>query len=165
MLINNEKDVLFSSSEGINCIKAYLQQRGLSKRESEVVILVVQGLTNKQVANRLCVAEKTVKFHLTNVYKRMKISRRSEIIWSLPLAEFMEKAKTTTPTPATAHTMYPTTSTKAPIGPSTTPQSNPHISNMRNSNNISSNAISNDGTDGGVTPSIPIGSSTVDDSY
>lgn len=94
MLINNEKDVLFSSSEGINCIKAYLQQRGLSKRESEVVILVVQGLTNKQVADRLCVAEKTVKFHLTNVYKRMKISRRSEIIWSLPLAEFMEKAKT-----------------------------------------------------------------------
>ena len=94
MLINNEKDVLFSSSEGINCIKAYLQQKGLSKRESEVVILVVQGLTNKQVADRLCVAEKTVKFHLTNVYKRMKISRRSEIIWSLPLAEFMEKAKT-----------------------------------------------------------------------
>ncbi len=94
MLINNEKDILFSSSEGINCIKSYLQQRGLSKRESEVVILVVQGLTNKQVADCLCVAEKTVKFHLTNVYKQMKISRRSEIIWSLPLAEFIEKAKT-----------------------------------------------------------------------
>ena len=92
MLIN-EKDFLFSSSEGISCIKNYLQQRGLSKRESEVVILVVQGLTNKQVADKLCVAEKTVKFHLTNVYKRMNISRRSEIIWSLPLTEFMDKAK------------------------------------------------------------------------
>ncbi len=92
MLIN-EKDFLFSSPEGISCIKGHLQQRGLSRRESEVVILVVQGLTNKQVADKLCVAEKTVKFHLTNVYKRMKISRRSEIIWSLPLAEFMERAK------------------------------------------------------------------------
>ena len=93
MLINNEKDFLFSSPEGISHIKNYLQLKGLSKRESEVVILVVQGLTNKQVADKLCVAEKTVKFHLTNVYKRMNISRRSEIIWSLPLTEFMDKAK------------------------------------------------------------------------
>ena len=92
-MLTNEKDFLFSSSEGISCIKNYLQQKGLSKRESEVVILVVQGLTNKQVADQLCVAEKTVKFHLTNVYKRMNISRRSEIIWSLPLTEFMDKAK------------------------------------------------------------------------
>ena len=92
-MLTNEKDFLFSSSEGISCIKSYLQQKGLSKRESEVVILVVQGLTNKQVADQLCVAEKTVKFHLTNVYKRMNISRRSEIIWSLPLTEFMDKAK------------------------------------------------------------------------
>ena len=78
-------------------MKTYLQERGLSKRESEVVILVVQGLTNKQVADRLCVAEKTVKFHLTNVYKRMKISRRSQIIWTLPMAQFIENAKDTEP--------------------------------------------------------------------
>ncbi len=79
-------------------MKTYLQERGLSKRESEVVILVVQGLTNKQVADRLCVAEKTVKFHLTNVYKRMKISRRSQIIWTLPMAQFIENAKDNTGT-------------------------------------------------------------------
>ena len=74
-------------------MKTYLQERGLSKRESDVVILVIQGLTNKQVADQLCVAEKTVKFHLTNVYKRMKISRRSQIIWTLPMAQFIENAK------------------------------------------------------------------------
>lgn len=92
-MLTNDKD-LFSSNEGIKFMKAYLQQdKGLSKRESEVVMLVVQGLTNKQVADRLCVAEKTVKFHLTNVYKQMKISRRSEIIWSLPIAEFRESVK------------------------------------------------------------------------
>ena len=95
MLINNDKDFLFSSPVVIKQMKTYLQERGLSKRESEVVILVVQGLTNKQVADRLCVAEKTVKFHLTNVYKRMKISRRSQIIWTLPMAQFIENAKDT----------------------------------------------------------------------
>ena len=93
MLINNDKDFLFSSPIVVKNMKTYLQERGLSKRESEVVILVVQGLTNKQVADRLCVAEKTVKFHLTNVYKRMKISRRSQIIWTLPMAQFIENAK------------------------------------------------------------------------
>jgi len=95
--MNTDKDVLFSSPIIVKHIKDYLQECGLSKRESEVVILVVQGLTNKQVADRLCVAEKTVKFHLTNVYKRMKISRRSQIIWTLPMAQFIEQAKDVEP--------------------------------------------------------------------
>lgn len=92
MLIN-DKDFLFSSQPVVQHIKNYLQEQGLSKRESEVVIFVVQGLTNKQVADHLCVAEKTVKFHLTNVYKRMKISCRSQIIWTLPIKQFIEHAK------------------------------------------------------------------------
>ena len=92
-MLTNDRDFLFSSPVVVKQMKNYLQERGLSKRESEVVILVVQGLTNKQVADQLCVAEKTVKFHLTNVYKRMKISRRSQIIWTLPMAQFIEHAK------------------------------------------------------------------------
>lgn len=96
-MLSNDRDFLFSSPVVVKQMKTYLQERGLSKRESEVVILVVQGLTNKQVADQLCVAEKTVKFHLTNVYKRMKISRRSQIIWTLPMAQFIEHAKDTEP--------------------------------------------------------------------
>jgi len=96
-MLSNDRDFLFSSPVVVKQIRTYLQERGLSKRESEVVILVVQGLTNKQVADQLCVAEKTVKFHLTNVYKRMKISRRSQIIWTLPMAQFIENAKDAEP--------------------------------------------------------------------
>lgn len=81
------------SKEGVDFLKDHLIERGLSKREIEVVVLVLQGLTNKQVADKLCVAEKTVKFHLTNIYKRMKISRRSQIVWTLPLEGFLEKFK------------------------------------------------------------------------
>ena len=87
-----EKDFLFSE-EGIKYLKQHLTEQGLSRRETEVVVLVLQGLTNKQVADKLCVAEKTVKFHLTNIYKRMKISRRSQIVWTLPLGDFLEKFK------------------------------------------------------------------------
>ena len=89
-----EKDFLFSP-KGLEYLKAHLGEKGLSRRETEVVILVLQGLTNKQVADKLCVAEKTVKFHLTNIYKRMKISRRSQIVWTLPLGDFIEKFKDT----------------------------------------------------------------------
>ena len=89
---NIEKDFLFSE-DGIQYLKTYLSEQGLSKRETEVVVLVLQGLTNKQVADKLCVAEKTVKFHLTNIYKRMNISRRSQIVWTLPLGDFVEKFK------------------------------------------------------------------------
>ena len=96
-----EKDFLFSQ-KGIDYLKAHLSQQGLSRRETEVVILVLRGLTNKQVADKLCVAEKTVKFHLTNIYKRMKISRRSQIVWTLPLSDFVEKFKDAPDTANTA---------------------------------------------------------------
>ena len=90
--VAGEKDFFFSE-EGMSYVKAYLSEQGLSRRETEVVVLVLQGMTNKQVADKLCVAEKTVKFHLTNIYKRMKISRRSQIVWTLPLGDFVEKLK------------------------------------------------------------------------
>ena len=91
-MLESERDVIFSS-ERIKKIKAHLFDRGLSKRETDVVLLVVQGLTNRQVADKLCVAEKTVKFHLTNVYKRLKIQRRSEIIWTMPFMRFLDQEK------------------------------------------------------------------------
>ena len=77
------------SEESKKFLKEYLLKKRLSKREIEVVMLVIQGLTNREVAGRLCIAEKTVKFHLTNVYKRLSISRRSQIFWALPLADFI----------------------------------------------------------------------------
>lgn len=80
------------SENSKNFLKTHLAQK-LSRREVEVVVLVLEGLTNREVANQLCVAEKTVKFHLTNIYKKLNISRRSQIIWTLPLSDFIEARK------------------------------------------------------------------------
>ena len=74
-------------------LRRHFLKKNLSKSEVEVVILVLQGLINREVANRLCVAEKTIKFHLGNAYKKLKISRRSQLIWTLPLADFVEVTK------------------------------------------------------------------------
>ena len=70
-------------------LRSHFFKKNLSKSEVEVVILVLQGLINREVANRLCVAEKTIKFHLGNAYKKLNISRRSQLIWTLPLADFV----------------------------------------------------------------------------
>ncbi len=77
------------SKEKKKFLRDYFCSKNLSKCEVEVVILVLQGYTNSKVASDLCVAEKTVKFHLTNVYKKLNISRRTEIVWTLPLADFI----------------------------------------------------------------------------
>ena len=50
----------------------------LTARETEILALVSEGLTNAQVANRLRVSENTVKFHLQNLYLKLKLNNRTE---------------------------------------------------------------------------------------
>jgi LuxR family transcriptional regulator, positive regulator of biofilm formation len=72
-------------------LKDVLTQKGLSNREAEVAELVTKGLSNKEVANQLFVTEKTVKFHLTNIYKKMNVKSRSQlIVWCMPHMAFQE---------------------------------------------------------------------------
>ncbi len=78
-------------------LRDVLISKGLSNREAEVAELVTQGLSNKEVANRLFVTEKTVKFHLTNIYKKMSVKSRAQlIVWCLPHMSFIEKDQTGT---------------------------------------------------------------------
>lgn len=57
-----------------------INQFGLSNREAEVAVLVAKGLSNKEVANQLFVTEKTIKFHLTNIYKKINVKSRAQLI-------------------------------------------------------------------------------------
>ena len=52
----------------------------LTKREAQVAGLVSQGLANKVVAGQLGVAEGTVKIHLHNIYRKLRVSSRQELI-------------------------------------------------------------------------------------
>ena len=56
---------------------------GLSPRESEVLRLVVEGLLNKQIAQRLGITERTVKAHLTSAYQRIGVADRTQAaLWA-----------------------------------------------------------------------------------
>jgi DNA-binding NarL/FixJ family response regulator len=50
---------------------------GLTQRESEVLALMVAGLSNRAIAGRLTVSEETVKTHARGIYRKLDVSDRS----------------------------------------------------------------------------------------
>jgi len=58
----------------------------LTDREQEVVLWAVQGMTNKEIAAQLGVSAKTVKTHLQNVFRKLKVSRRVQLS---PLSSYL----------------------------------------------------------------------------
>ena len=56
---------------------------GISPREREVLALLLDGMPNKLIARRLEISEKTVKSHLTSVYRRIGVDDRTQAaIWA-----------------------------------------------------------------------------------
>lgn len=51
----------------------------LTESERRVVLLVAEGLTNPQIAARLFVSPQTVKTHMKNVFRKLKVSSRTEL--------------------------------------------------------------------------------------
>jgi DNA-binding CsgD family transcriptional regulator len=83
----------------MNKLQNVLIQKGLSNREAELSELVSMGLSNKEVGNQLFITEKTVKFHLTNIYKKLNVKSRAQLIVScLPFMDFSDSVKTETTT-------------------------------------------------------------------
>jgi DNA-binding NarL/FixJ family response regulator len=52
----------------------------LTARELEIIALVGEGLKNKQIADRLCISEATVRHHLTSILKKVNVSDRLELL-------------------------------------------------------------------------------------
>lgn len=48
----------------------------LTKRELEVLFLVVEGRSSQEVADALYVCKRTVDFHLANIYDKLQVSNR-----------------------------------------------------------------------------------------
>jgi DNA-binding NarL/FixJ family response regulator len=50
----------------------------LTRREREILQLVAEGHSNSQLAKMLWVTEQTVKFHLSNIYRKLDVANRTE---------------------------------------------------------------------------------------
>lgn len=63
----------------------------LSERESEILELVADGLRNKEIADRLSIAEKTVKNHVSNILKALQVNSRTEAAMKAIKAKMADK--------------------------------------------------------------------------
>ena len=58
----------------------------LSDRELEVIHLLSEGLSNKEIAHRIFISESTVKFHIQNAARKLGTKRRAELVHKATLA-------------------------------------------------------------------------------
>ncbi len=57
-------------------------REALTEREHDVVQWVIQGMTNKEIATKLNISDKTVKTHLSNIFRKLNVSGRLELLLS-----------------------------------------------------------------------------------
>ncbi|HPD47997.1 MAG TPA: LuxR C-terminal-related transcriptional regulator [Anaerohalosphaeraceae bacterium] len=89
-----EENALFRRPEGV--LKddeqwMFLKKRyHLTSRETQVAILICRGFTNEEISEALRISESTVKTHLKNLYRRVRVDSR--ILLLLQFVEDINKA-------------------------------------------------------------------------
>ena len=76
------------------------KQAGLTDRETVILKAVAKGLSNQAIGKELWVTEQTIKFHLTNIYRKLNVNNRTEAaryayqhgLVESPLYEFESRA-------------------------------------------------------------------------
>ncbi|MBT8262080.1 MAG: response regulator transcription factor [Bacteroidia bacterium] len=57
-----------------------IAQLGISNREYEILIEISEGLSNKEIADKLFVSESTIKTHVSNLFSKLDVKRRTQAI-------------------------------------------------------------------------------------
>jgi DNA-binding NarL/FixJ family response regulator len=52
----------------------------ISNRENEVLLLLAEGLSNKDIGNKLYISETTVKSHVKSIYKKLQVKNRIQLL-------------------------------------------------------------------------------------
>jgi DNA-binding NarL/FixJ family response regulator len=74
---------------------------GLSPRESEVIALITQGLTNADIAARSYLSINSVKTYIRTAYRKMGVTRRSQaVLWGLDHGMLPDRLRVSNPTPS-----------------------------------------------------------------
>lgn len=80
-----EKEIFISTSQPFVLNEKALKECDLSARELEVLQLIAKGYSNQEIAAALFVSINTIKTHITNLFYKLEVTRRTQAV---------EKAKT-----------------------------------------------------------------------
>jgi len=75
-----EKEVFIEVSQPLAIDEKRIAKLGLSKREYEILQLINEGLSNQQIADKLYVSENTIKKHVSNLFLKLDVERRTEAV-------------------------------------------------------------------------------------
>lgn len=75
-----EKPIYITAKEEFIPNEAEIEKRAISKRELEVLQLMAEGLSNREIADRLFVSLNTIKTHSSNVYEKLEAKRRTQAV-------------------------------------------------------------------------------------
>lgn len=75
-----EKEVVIEPAGNFEFNQKAMEELGLSKRELEVLQLMAEGLSNTEIANRLFVSLNTIKTHVSKLFEKMDVKRRTQAI-------------------------------------------------------------------------------------
>lgn len=70
-----------------HAIERVAYNNNISRREAQVALACVEGMTNAEIGRRLNIGEHTVKFHLRNIFTKFGVRRRTELISRLLVRE------------------------------------------------------------------------------
>jgi DNA-binding CsgD family transcriptional regulator len=104
--IANEEGVTVSRISQLTSVGVQRLRGLLSPGEQRIAESVLQGKTNKEVAAEHFVCEKTVKFHLTNIYRKTNTKSRAQLIvkFATPNLDFAEESASQVPPLPTGET-------------------------------------------------------------
>ena len=74
------------SSPQTRCVRA-ARAYGLTRREEDMLLLIVEGRTQPEIARALYVSRDTVKTHVRNLYRKMGVSGKAELVEAMSAAE------------------------------------------------------------------------------
>jgi DNA-binding CsgD family transcriptional regulator len=74
------KEVLVTSAEPFLVNQSRVRDLGITKRELEILELIAQGLSNREIAEKLFVSENTVKTHSSRLLDKLSAKRRTQAV-------------------------------------------------------------------------------------
>lgn len=64
----------------IDNIDNILDRYNISGREKDVILLIIQGKTNKEMGNELFISDATIKTHIANIYRKLEVKNRVQLV-------------------------------------------------------------------------------------
>jgi len=74
------KKIIVTQAAPASINEEQLLKEGISKREAEILLLMHQGLSNQQIADKLFISENTIKKHISNIFQKLRVERRTEAV-------------------------------------------------------------------------------------